>query len=89
MMILAHLRFDFGHKRNKICFAQEMGSLPRRRRAAASFNNLIPFKSSTEPLDKDDCIVEGRRIVELSEIVHQLQEGCRKCGTELRLILGI
>ena len=52
---------------------------------AASFNNLIPFKSSTEPLDKDDCIVEGRRIVELSEIVHQLQEGCRKCGTELRL----
>ena len=41
---------------------------------AASFNNLIPFKSSTEPLNKDDCIVEGRRIVELSEIVHQLQE---------------
>ena len=65
------------HKRWKVC--QE----------GASFNNLIPFKSSTEPLDKDDCIVEGRRIVELSEIVHQLQEGCRKCGTELRLILGI
>ena len=51
----------------------------------ASFNNLIIFKSSTESLDKDNCIVEGRRIVGLSEIVHQLQEGCRKCGTELRL----
>ena len=45
-----------------------MESLPRRRRV-----NLIPFKSSTEPLDKDDCIVEGRRMVELSEIVRQLQ----------------
>ena len=58
---------------------------------ARVFNNLIPFNSSTEPLDKDDCIglVEGRRIVELSEIVHQLQEECLKCGTELRLILGI
>ena len=80
MMILAHFRFDFGHKRNKICFAQTDGKFTKK---VASFNNLIIFKSSTEPLDKDDRIVEGRRIVELSEIVHQLQEGCRKCGTEL------
>ena len=29
MMIFAHFRFDLGHKRNKVCFAQEMESLPR------------------------------------------------------------
>ena len=28
-MILAHFRFDLGHKRNKVCFSQEVESLPR------------------------------------------------------------
>ena len=29
--------------------------------------------------------IDGRRIVEMGELVRQLLDGCRQCGTELKL----